>query len=120
MRPCAVVDPRLGSLLGRWHQWRRRFTTERRLARPTIDLRSDGADAAEYEWESQLMATLEAEIERLPRDMQLALQHLARAECMGVEVFVNPHLPANRISHERLVQRAARELAHRLEWLGLM
>jgi hypothetical protein len=103
-------------LLGRWHQWRRAFSHERGYARNAMfrDLDGDGD-----EFEAMQLRTIEAEISRLPADMQLALQHVARAECMGVEVIFSPRL---RNAHERdsLIARAMAELERRLLHLGVI
>jgi len=105
----------MGSLLGRWHQWRRGYSHERKLSRVAL-LNSPHDD--EDTLERITMANIEAEVERLPRDMQLALQHVARAECMGVEVIFNPHL--NTPDLPALCDRAVAELRRRLLHLGVL
>jgi len=100
----------LGPLLGRWHQWRREFSHERKLVR--VSPFACVADDDDTRLEHYLMLTIEQEIQRLPQDLQLALQHVARAECMGVEVMFNPHLAGKDL--DRLVTRAKRELERKL------
>lgn len=99
----------LGSLLGRWHQWRRAYSVERGYARLTY-AKQPGFDD---ELERLQMESIERAVAELPRDMQLAIQHWARAEAMGVEVIHNPHL-GPRGQREELVTRALRELHRRL------
>ncbi len=107
----------LGSLLGRWHQWRRGFSHERKLERVSPFAYED-TDDAEWQLERLLMAAVDEEVQRLPKDLQLALQHVARAECMGVEVVFNPHLAGKDL--DALVDRAMRELQRRLIASGVL
>lgn len=104
----------MGSLLGRWHQWRSGYTLERKHARAALL----HADDDETTLDRLTMANIEAEIEQLPRDMQLALQHVARRECLGVEVLFNPHL--NTPDLQGLCDRAVTELERRLLRLDLL
>lgn len=106
----------MGSLLGRWHQWRRGYSTERKFAR--VALLSSPYDD-EDTLERLVMANIEEEIERLPQEMRLALQHVARAECMGVEVIFSPRLPTG-AALDSLCERAVDELERRLLHLGLL
>jgi hypothetical protein len=55
----------------------------------------------------------------MPRELQLALQHVARAECLGVEVLHHPTL-ANAAVRETLVQRALADLQRRLLHAGVI
>ena len=66
------------------------------------------------------MRTLEAEITDMPRELQLALQHVARAECLGVEVLFSHALPTDKHTRETLIQRALGELQKRLLWAGVL
>lgn len=108
-------DRHLGSLLGRWHQWRRAYSPERGYARVPHLGNADPEDTLER----ITMLAVEEEIESMPRDMQLALQHVARAECMGVEVFTTPRL-GNTAEREVLVQTALKELQRRLLRCGIL
>lgn len=112
------MSPELASLLGRWHQWRRRYSHERQYARVAL-LHSEHDTDAEDELERMLMRTLEAEIEAMPADLKLALQHVARAECMGVEVITAARL-MQRDKRERLVDTALRALERRLLFAGVL
>lgn len=109
-------DRRIGSLLGRWHQWRRAYSHERGYARPVMPLHSRDA---EDQLEHMTMMTLEDEITGMPQELQIALQHVARAECMGVEVITNPRL-GDSMHREALVGRALFELHRRLLRAGLV
>jgi hypothetical protein len=111
-----VTAHRLGSLLGRWHQWRRGYSTERGYAR--VGWLTDERDQ-EDELERLTMLALEEHIDHMPRDLQLALQHVARAECLGVEVIMNPRL-GERATREALVQRAMADLERRLLQAGVV
>lgn len=108
----------LGSLLGRWHQWRRGYSHERGYARvrATSWVDADDDDVLEV----MLMRAIEDEAEKLPADLQLALQHVARAECLGVEVIMLNRLPRDRAARDSLCERALRELEKRMVALGLM
>lgn len=107
----------LGSLLGRWHQWRRGYSHERKFARAALasDSMHDDDD-----FEAMLMQAIECEIEGLSQQHQLALQYVARAECLGVEVIMNQRLPADRDERESLCQEAMRALHRRLLHIGFM
>jgi hypothetical protein len=108
----------LGSLLGRWHQWRRAYSHERGLTRQCLDFGDSGDE--EDELELLQMRSIEEAIASMPRDHQLALQHVARAECMGVEVVFNPHLLADRAKREALIRIALQELERRLLHVGVL
>ncbi len=104
----------MGSVLGRWHQWRSGYTLERKHARASL-LHADDDDTA---LERLTMENIEAEIARLPRDWQLAIQHVARRECLGVEVLFNPHLKTADL--QALCDKAVTELERRLLRLHLL
>lgn len=106
----------LGSLLGRWHQWRRGYTHERGYARVQVDPRHIDT---EEQLEELVMRTIEAEVSAMPPSLQRAIQHVARAECLGVEVLIHPEL-ANKSVREPLVQHALRELHRRLDVAGVV
>lgn len=109
----------LGSLLGRWHQWRARYTHERGFAR----VRNGFAPAHDYDdddLEALLMRSLEGAICDMSPQLQLALQHVARAECLGVEVIMNNRLPSDKSARESLCEQALKELHRRLVAAGLM
>jgi ribosomal protein S3 len=74
----------------------------------------------EDDFEVMLMQAMECEIEALSQQHQLALQHVARAECLGVEVIMNGRLPSDRTERESLCQEAMRALHRRLLHLGFM
>src|SRR5262245_34071387 len=100
----------LGSMLGRWHQLRRQYTPERGFV--TSNVRPlDSADTEE-QLEQLVMLTIERTIEQLPRPLQLALQHVARAECMGVEMVDDLFDPT---TQDSMVPLAMRELRDRLQ-----
>lgn len=107
-------DGRIGPLLARWHQWRRAYSHERGYARAAL-LRACRDD--EDELEHLTMTAMEAAIATMPADLQLALQHVARAECLGVEVFTTPRLGPD---PRGAVQRALSELRRRLLRCGLL
>lgn len=104
----------MGSLLGRWHQWRSGYPMERKYARAAL-LHAEDDEAV---LDRLTMENIEAEIDRMPKDMQLALQHVARRECLGVEVMFNPHL--NTPDLQALCDRAVKELERRLLRGGLL
>jgi hypothetical protein len=56
----------------------------------------------------------------MPFDMQIALQHIARAECMGVEVLFIGRMPADKAARESLIERAQRELYAQLLRMGVV
>lgn len=108
----------LGSMLGRWHQWRRQYSHERGFVRSALPL-EDVDCTSEEQLEDLTMRAIERTIEQLPRPLQLALQHVARAECMGVEMLSHPDLFDD--SHrEAVCALALRELRARLEILGVL
>jgi hypothetical protein len=107
----------LGSLLGRWHQWRGHYSHERGFSQVRV---SAGHDHDDDELETMLMRAMEEEIGKMPKDLQLALQHVARAECLGVEVVMLNRLPTNKEARDSLCTRAARALEMRMVALGLM
>jgi len=73
----------------------------------------------EEQLEQLQMLTIERTVERMPRPLQLALQHVARAECMGVEMLSHPDL-FDRVERESLVALALVELRERLEIQGVL
>ena len=107
---------RLHSLLGRWHQWRRAYSHERGFVRAQFAI---GAEDDENELEELTMRLIEDEIAALPRDEQLALQHVARAECMGVEVIFNPRL-GSLLQREAVIERALSGIERKLLRLGVL
>ena len=107
--------PRVLSLLGRWHQWRRAYSHERGYARAGFTTAPDFED----EFEALTMRAIEAEIEGMSRDDQLALQHVARAECLGVEVFFNPRL-GNLLHRQTAIERALGRIEKRLLHIGIL
>jgi hypothetical protein len=107
----------LGSMLARWHQWRSHYSHERGLSRIQFD---NSGREPEDEYEQLLMKSIETEILKLPRDEQLALQHIARAECLGVEVFFNMRMMQDRVLREILTTRAMANLQRRLLHLGFI
>lgn len=108
----------IGSLLGRWHQWRKGYSHERKFARGIV-LASAG-EHDDDDFETMLMQAVECEIEALSAQHQLALQHVARAECLGVEVIMNQRLPSDRAERESLCQEALKALHKRLLHLGML
>lgn len=105
-------------MLGRWHQWRRQYSHERGFVRSPAPPAGDTADTEE-QLEQLVMLTIERTVEGMPRALQLALQHVARAECMGVEMLAQGDLldPVDRAS---LVKLALAELRDRLEMQGVV
>lgn len=108
----------LGSLLGRWHQWRKGYSHERKFARAPALLTAGEHDDDDFE--AMLMQAIECEIEAMSTQHQLALQHVARAECLGVEIIMNQRLPSDRAERESLCQQALRDLNRRLLRIGLL
>lgn len=106
----------LGALLGRWHQWRRAYSHERGYARPALVA---GDCDREDDLERLTMSSIDAHVAEMPQELQIALQHVARAECMGVEVIMNPRL-GDRVHREALVDRALAELERRLMRDGVL
>lgn len=107
----------IGSLLGRWHQWRAGYSTERKFARVAllhgIDDEDDGG------LERLTMASIEDAFEQMPPELRLALQHVARSECLGVEVIMSNRLPTGP-ALDTLCAQAVRELERRLAHMGLI
>lgn len=110
-----MSDHRVLSLLGRWHQWRRGYSTERGYARPTYP--TGGPD--EDELEHLTMLTVDDLMETMPADLKLALQHVARAECMGVEVVMNPRL-GNDTQRANLIEVALSGISRKLLRAGVL
>lgn len=114
------MDHELGSLLARWHQWRQRWTPERGFARAQWMAPAGlAAEADDEAFEALLMGTMEAEIEAMHPQLRLALQHVARAECLGVEVLTVHAL----LQHERrntLIAHAIRHLRQKLIAAGII
>lgn len=108
----------IGSLLGQWHQWRAHYTPERSYARVRFAY-ADGADEDE-ELEALQMRSIEEAVAGLTQLEQLAIQHVARAECMGVEVIRVTRLPHDRAQRELICERAVARLQRRLIALGVL
>lgn len=106
----------LPSLLARWHEWRSGFSHERKFERVAVpDTETDD----EERLERMLLASVEEEIARMPREHQIALQHVARCEFLASCAVRNPRLPTG-ASLEKLVNEAKARLWHRLNYLGLI
>jgi len=110
-----VSNHRLLSLLARWHQWRRAYSLERGHARVRLGTGED----AEDELERLTMQAIEDEMDFLEPLELMALQHVARAECMGVEVITNPRLGGN-TTRARLVEHALSVIEKRLLRAGIL
>lgn len=111
------MDHELASLLGRWHQWRQRFNAERGYSRPRLFSAAGAFDDEDFE---QLMMTaVEDAVLALPRELQLAIQHVARAECLGVEVLTVRAL-LNTDRRHTLVAQAVEALRRRLDAAGVL
>lgn len=108
----------ISSVLGRWHQWQRTYSPERKYARAAL-LQGAPDDDGEDRLERLTMAHIDEEIARMPQQVQLALRHVAAAECMGVEVMFSPRLPRGP-ALDLICVRAVRELERRLLHLGLL
>ena len=104
------------SLLGRWHQWRRAYSHERGAARVS---HLYAHDVDEDELERLTMEAIEIEIGRLAPGFQQVLQHVARAECMGVEVFTTPAMGRARVL-ETVTEQALRLIEKRLLQAGIL
>ena len=103
----------LNELLAQWHEWRRQYSVERGYARLSYnDLPADDLDHLTVE-------TIEREVAAMAPLLQLAVQHWARAQCMGVEVIHSTRLGPRPI-REALVARALSELERRLAHAGVM
>lgn len=109
----------IGSLLGRWHQWRARYRAERGYSTVRFGQRAEHTDEDE-EFEHIVMTSMEDTISGMSREHQIALQHLARAECLGVEVIFLNSLPSNRDARDSLCLQALRELERRLVRSGII
>lgn len=107
--------PRILSLLARWHQWRRVYSQERGFAH--VSLASPADD--EEELERLTMEIIEANIEAMsPRD-RLALQHIARAECLGVEVIMSARLGSD-AQRATAIEAALSGISRRLLLQGIL
>lgn len=104
----------LAELLGQWHEWRGGYSHERSYARVAFASPADEED----ELQRLQMLSVEEAIAALPRDFQLALQHFARAQALGVEVIMNPRLPTG-TALENLTERALDALRRRLSASGI-
>jgi hypothetical protein len=106
----------IASLLAQWHEWRRGYSVERKHARVAL---AHSPDDEEETLNRLFLGHVESEIERLPADMRLALQHVARTQSNGVEVVFNPRLPKG-AALDALCERSVSELRRRLLHLGLL
>lgn len=110
-----MTDRRLLSLLGRWHQWRRAYSHERGYARAGYTSPADDED----ELERMTMEVIEANVADLDMQLRLALQHIARAECLGVEVIMTPRL-GNAEQRAATVEHALTVIERRLLRQGIL
>lgn len=107
----------LASILARWHQWRHRFNTARGYAQARLFVASGEFDDDDFE--QMVMGAVEDAISTMPRDLQLALQHVARAECLGVEVLTVRALQGHERRHT-LIAQAVEVLRNRLRAAGVL
>lgn len=118
----------LDDLLIRWWNWRAPIQPARGYNRSACGLESyrtsrqydDQNGALDDDLEAQQMAAVEREINSLDGQQRMAIYGLARALSLGLAVFVNPRLPANRAERERLVCDARQKLTQRLMSAGVM
>ncbi len=96
----------LGTLLGQWHQWRAGYSHERGFAQVRVPAGHDDDEGLE----AMQLQSLEEAIAGLPQRYQLALQHVARYECLGVEVFRLNALPTDRVALAALCDEAQQAL----------
>jgi len=118
----------LDDLLSRWHHW---CMTERAAVgyegvsagfdgHQTSRQYDDQNGALDDAIENDIMVALNAIVENMAATAQLLLRDLARALCLGVDVFRNPRLPANRAVREELLCQAREELVERLVSAGII
>lgn len=110
-----MADPRVLSLLGRWHQWRRAWPMERGFAHVVFPSGRDDED----DLERLTMQTIELEIDALAPVDRLALSHVARAECLGVEVVMSTRL-GNDAQRTNAIEHALRRIEKRLLRAGIL
>lgn len=111
------MDHELASLLARWHQWRARYSASRGFARPRLLMPEVWADDEDFE--QMLMVALDEAIDCLSREEQLAIQHVARAECLGVEVLT-VHALMNHERRNTAIAKAVDRLRLRLTRAGIL
>lgn len=114
------MSPAVSTLLARWHQWRSHYSHERGFARVryAAALAEGGDDYADLE--AMEMRSMEDSIAMLPVLQQLALQHVARTECLGVEVIKLNRLPANPQDRDLLCAQAVAALQRLLIAQGVL
>lgn len=108
------LNPDLSAFLARWHSWRAGYSPERAFARAQ-PFHVDSSDD-----ERELMGMLDGEIDKMPRDVQLMLQHLAQAHYLGVDVFKLGRIPDHGPAREALETKALDQLDKALLRLGLL
>lgn len=114
-RGCAM---RLESLLATWHSWRAGYTPARGYARARFEVAGDAPD--DDDLDAMLMEEVEQAINELPQLHQLALQHIARREHLGIEVMKVARLPVDPAQREAICAQAVAALRRKLLALGLM
>jgi predicted alpha/beta hydrolase len=103
-------------MLGQWHQWRGAYSHERGYARVRVPVTHEVDDD---DLDAMIMRAMEDEISRMPQEAQLALQHIGRAECLGVEVLFN-RMPRDRAARDALCADALARFERRMVALGLV
>lgn len=117
MQQQSTRDHELASLLSRWHHWRAQARAVRGYATARLFQPSGAMDDDDFE--QLLMRAMEDAISELSRDHQLAIQHVARAECLGVEVLtVRALLNPNR--RETVIAQALERLRDALTRAGVI
>lgn len=111
---------RLESLLATWHSWRAGYSPARGYARVRLEVAGADGDLDDEELDALLMQDVEQAIGELPQLQQLALQHLARAEHLGVEVMKVHRLPVNPVERAALCDAALKALRRKLVARGVM
>lgn len=111
------VDHELASLLARWHHWRAHAAASRGYAKARLLVAPSAMDDDDFE--QMLMRAVEDAVSGLGREHQLAIQHIARAECLGVEVLTVRAL-LNPDRRETLIAQALERLRRTLRNAGVI
>lgn len=118
----------LDEILCRWHAWQQRDTVGRGYNRRALvcgDYRisrqyDDENGALDDSIESDIMRTVDFQVQQMKDPHRAAIYALARALVVGARVWTSPRLPQDRMERIECVAMARTLLTNRLRSAGVM
>lgn len=128
MTPEVLEAQTLDDLLTRWHSWQQRDTVGKGFNRRALvcgDYRAsrqydDQNGALDDSIESDIMRTVDFQVQQMKDPHRAAIYALARALAVGARVWTSPRLPQDRMERIACIAMARTLLTNRLRSAGVM